>query len=32
VSLSTVALEMVAPNTDRSLTEQLDEARKVARI
>ena len=30
--LSTVAIEMVAPNTDRSLPEQLDEARKVARI
>jgi hypothetical protein len=30
--LSTVALEMVAPNTDRSLSEQLAEARKVARI
>lgn len=30
--LSTVALEMVAPNTDRSLGEQLEEARKVARI
>lgn len=32
VPLSTVAIEMVAPNTDRSLPEQLDEARKVARI
>lgn|GEM_PF-245625 len=32
VPLSTVALEMVAPNTDRSLGEQLEEARKVARI
>jgi len=32
VSLSTVALEMVAPNIDRSLTEQAEEARKVARI
>lgn len=32
VPLSTVALEMVAPNTDRSLEEQLEEARKVARI
>jgi len=30
--LNTVALEMVAPNTDRSLPEQLEEARKVARI
>ena len=30
--LKTVALEMVAPNTDRSLGEQLEEARKVARI
>ena len=32
VPLSTVALEMVAPNTGRSLPEQLEEARKVARI
>ena len=32
VPLSTVALEMVAPNTDRSLPEQLEEARKVARL
>jgi len=32
VPLCTVALEMVAPNTDRSLGEQLEEARKVARI
>lgn len=32
MSLSTVALEMVAPNTDRSRTEQVEEARKVARI
>jgi len=32
VPLSTVALEMVAPNTARSLPEQLEEARKVARI
>lgn len=32
MSLSTVALEMVAPNIDRSLTEQAEEARKVARI
>jgi len=32
VPLNTVALEMVAPNTDRSLPEQLEEARKVARI
>ena len=32
VPLSTVALEMVAPNTDRSLPQQLEEARKVARI
>ena len=30
--LSTVAIEMVPPNVDRSLDEQLDEARKVARI
>lgn len=32
MSLSTVALEMVAPNTDRSPSEQVEEARKVARI
>ena len=32
VPLSTVALEMVAPNADRSLPEQLEEARKVARL
>jgi len=32
VPLSTVALEMVAPNTDHSLSQQLEEARKVARI
>ena len=32
MSLSTVALEMVAPNIDRSLTEQVEESRKVARI
>ena len=32
VPLSTVALEMVAPNANRSLPEQLEEARKVARI
>ena len=32
VPLNTVALEMVAPNTDRSLSGQLEEARKVARI
>lgn len=32
VPLSTVALEMVAPNTGSSLPEQLEEARKVARI
>ena len=32
MSLSTVALEMVAPNTERSRTEQGEEARKVARI
>lgn len=32
MSLSTVALEMVAPNTDRSRTEQAEEACKVARI
>jgi len=32
VPLSTVALEMVAPNTGRSLPEQLEEARRVARI
>ncbi len=30
--LNTVAIEMVPPNVDRSLPEQLDEARKVARI
>ena len=30
--LTTVAIEMVPPNVDRSLDEQLDEARKVARI
>lgn len=32
MSLNTVALELVPPNVDRSLTEQLDEARKVARL
>ena len=32
VPLNTVAVEMVPPNTDRSLPEQLEEARKVARI
>lgn len=32
MSLSTVALELVPPNADRSLTEQLEEARKVARL
>jgi hypothetical protein len=32
VSLITVALEMVPPNTDRSLDEQLAEARKVAEL
>lgn len=32
VPLATVAIEMVPPNIDRSLAEQLDEARKVARI
>ncbi len=32
MSLTTVALELVPPNVDRSLTEQLDEARKVARL
>ena len=32
MSLTTVALELVPPNADRSLTEQLDEARKVARL
>jgi len=32
VPLSTVALELVAPNADRSRSEQLEEARKVARI
>ena len=32
VPLNTVALEMVAPNADRSLPEQLEEARKVARL
>ena len=32
VSLSTVALELVPPNSDRSLTDQLEEARKVARL
>lgn len=30
--LNTVALEMVPPNTDRSLPEQLEEAIKVARL
>ncbi|MGV0991945.1 MAG: mycobacterial-type methylenetetrahydrofolate reductase [Mycobacterium sp.] len=30
MSLSTVALELVPPNIDRSLSEQLEEARKVA--
>lgn len=32
MSLTTVALELVPPNADRSLTEQLEEARKVARL
>ena len=32
MSLSTVALELVPPNTDRSLDDQLDEARKIARL
>lgn len=32
MSLSTVALELVPPNADRSLTEQLAEARKVAHL
>ena len=32
VPLNTVALEMVPPNVDRSVPEQLEEARKVARI
>ena len=32
MSLTTVALEMVPPNTDRSLDEQLAEARKVAEL
>jgi len=32
VPLNTVAVEMVPPNTDRGLPEQLAEARKVARI
>ncbi len=32
VPLNTVAVEMVPPNTDRSLSEQLEEARKVALI
>jgi len=32
VPLNTVAVEMVPPNIDRSLPEQLEEARKVARI
>jgi hypothetical protein len=32
VPLNTVAVEMVPPNADRSLSDQLDEARKVARI
>ncbi|MGI9123348.1 MAG: mycobacterial-type methylenetetrahydrofolate reductase [Mycobacterium sp.] len=30
--LNTVAIEMVPPNTDRSLPEQVEEAQKVARI
>ena len=30
MSLTTVALEMVPPNTDRNLDERLAEARKVA--
>jgi hypothetical protein len=32
VPLNTVALEMVPPNTDRSLPEQVEEAIKVARL
>ena len=32
MSLSTVALELVPPNTDRSLEDQLDEARKIVRL
>lgn len=32
MSLSTVALELVPPNVDRSLPEQLEEAGKVARL
>jgi hypothetical protein len=32
VSLNTVALEMVPPNSDRSLPEQLEEAKKVSRL
>lgn len=32
MSLSTVALELVPPNTDRSRDDQLDEARKIARL
>ena len=32
VPLNTVAVEMVPPNAGRSLSDQLDEARKVARI
>lgn len=30
--LNTVALEMVPPNTDRSLSEQIEEAKKVAHL
>lgn len=30
--LSTVALELVPPNTDRGLEDQLEEARKIARL
>ena len=32
MSLSTVALELVPPNADRSPAEQLEEARKIARL
>ena len=32
MSLSTVALELVPANTDRSRSEQLDEARKIVRL
>lgn len=32
MSLTTVALELVPPNADRSRSEQLEEARKVARL